>query len=250
MKKILFSFLLGACFYAPAQAQLDEDKVLQLGIRAVVNGSWVGNLPTNNAQFNANKDNMKLGYSGGLWVRLRMPITGFFIQPELNIAQQNGGFSYQIVPNANTPAGNAVSPPVGSTFDDSRSLSLTNLEFPVSLGFKLNLGKVGIRLNAGGVLSGILQAKEIYTQRITTGTQQSVTLSEQEDVKEQVNAFQAGLQGGLGLDFGTRLSLDLRLQQNLSNLYDQAPGSPTRNNIALSSQRVTTGQLVIGFRLL
>lgn len=250
MKKIFLSLLLGASLCAPAMAQLDADKMVQLGIRGVVNGTWIGNLPTSRADFNANRDNMKLGFSGGVWLRLRMPITGLFIQPELNIAQQNGGYSYNIVPNSNTPAGTPINPPTGSTFNDERSLSLTNLEFPLSLGFRLNLGNVGIRINAGGVLSGILSAKEIYTQRTTTGTQQITELSQEQTIKDQVNAFQAGLQGGLGLDFGTRLSLDLRLQQNLTNLYDQTQSTITRSNVALSDQRVTTGQLVIGFRLL
>lgn len=235
MKKLLLSFMLGASLCAPAIAQLDPDKTVQFGLRGVVNGSWVGDLPKSVADVQANRDNMQLGYAGGVWLRLRVPVVGIYFQPELNITQQNGKYSYQINPNTPSPA------------SSTNTLNLTNVEMPLSLGFRLKLGQIGLRLNAGGMLAGILNAKEVNTQSVTAGGI-STQISQTQSVKDQMNALQAGILGGVGLDLGSRLSLDLRLQQNLTNLYDQSEALVSSSPVP-QNQKVTNFQLVAGFRL-
>lgn len=247
MRKIIFSFLLGASLCTPAFAQLDEDKVVQVGVKGVVSGSWIGNLPTSTQEIEANKDNMKIGFVGGVWIRLRMPITGLFIQPEINFSQQNGKYTYQFVPGG-------VQPPAGAaTTEFGKQVSLNSLEVPLSVGFKMPFG---LKISAGGVLNSILSAKQNFQTYTASGGTSTLVSTATEDITSQVKKLQLGLQGGLGVELFKRLNIDFRLQQNLTNIYQGYDSSsvPTNNvnpaQVDQQKQKMFSGQVSIGFRLL
>ncbi|MCU0444991.1 MAG: PorT family protein [Microscillaceae bacterium] len=244
MKQIIICFLILGSLLSRVQAQdEDDDKFFNLGVKGVVNGSWLGNLPSNlqaAQNYQVNREDIKIGFVGGVWARLNLPIKGLFLQPELLISQNGGKYTYQFIP-----------PQTQNLLDIAKNVTLTNFEFPLSLGYRIPLGPVGLRLNAGGVLSTILSAKQKY--EATSNALGAVTQTGEQDIKSQINTLQAALQGGLGLDF-SKLSLDFRLQQNLTDLYQNQGATDLTNlngqlNASQQSQRVISGQIIIGFRI-
>jgi hypothetical protein len=244
MKKILTAFLVLMSFWVNVEAQDEDedDKFLNLGVKAVVNGSWLGNLPTNlqsASSYKVNREDIKIGFVAGIWARLNLPIKGLFLQPELLISQNGGKYTYQFIP-----------PQTQNLLDIAKNVTLTNFELPLSLGYKIPLGGVGLRINAGGMLSTILSAKQKY--EATSQNLGQLASSGEQDIKSQINTLQAALQGGLGLDF-SRISLDFRLQQSLTDLYQgQTPDltTPAGQLVAdQQSQRLISGQVIIGFKI-
>ncbi len=234
MKKIFGVIILFLIFTSVtfAQRRGKQQQFFNLGVKAVVNGSWIGNLPTSSSQIQASSESIKIGYVAGLWGRINL-IQGLFIQPELTISQTGGKYSYQFNPG------------IGNPINYTKNITLTNLEFPLSIGYTLPLGDdLGLRINGGGLIGTILNAKQQYETGIIS--------SEQEDIRNQVNTLQAALQGGIGLDFLERWSVDVRIQQNLTSLYEgYTPGqSIDALKIDQKEQRVISLQLIVGFKIL
>jgi hypothetical protein len=242
MQKLLFTFLLLTFSFSLTQAQdEDDEKFFNLGIKGVVNGSWLGNLPTDLQgvqSFSVDRENVKIGFVGGIWGRINLPIKGLYLQPELLISQNGGRYTYQFVP-----------PQIPTATDIKKNITLTNFEFPLSLGYRIPLGPLGLRLNAGGALSTILSAKQKIE---ATGSLAGAIPNNEQDIKNQLKSLQAALMGGLGLDF-SKLSLDFRLQQNLTELYEgyTLTNNPATDALQLDqkSQKVISGQIIIGFKL-
>jgi Outer membrane protein beta-barrel domain len=239
MKKIPCFFLLFLLLALSATAQKskrgNDKKLFNLGVKTVLNGSWMGNLPASTTDLKASSENIKLGYVIGFWGRINL-IQGLHIQPELTISQTGGKYSYQF------------SSGVGNALSYAKNITLTNLDIPLSLGYSLPIGDaLGLRLNGGGVLSAILSAKQQYE----VGSAASL----EQDIKSQVNTLQAAIQGGIGLDFLEKWSVDLRLQQNLTSLYEGLEASPTGivkldpARIDQQQQRVINIQLIVGFKI-
>jgi len=246
MRKILLSFLLGAAVSTQVMAQ--GGKLLSIGIKGVVSGSWVGELPTSARDIKTNRENMQVGYVGGVWFRIKVPIAGFYIQPEINFSQQNGKYTYQF-----TPGG--VQPPAGGAITEyGKKLSLNSLEFPLSLGYRIPLGPIGFKISGGGVMNTILSAKQNFQNYTVTGGTSVLTSTTPQDITNQVKKLQLGFQGGIGFDFLNKLSVDVRLQQNLTNIYE-GYATPTATNqidptqIDQQKQKIFSGQVIIGFRL-
>jgi hypothetical protein len=232
MKKISCAFVLFFVIHLSVSAQ--NSQMFNLGVKAVINGSWIGNLPTSTNDVKASSENLKLGYVVGFWGRINL-VGGLHIQPELTISQTGGSYTYQF--NSG----------VGNTLTYAKNITLTNLDFPIALGYTLPLSDaVGLRLNAGGVLSTILSANQKYEVGSAVALEQ--------DIKGQVNAFQAALQGGIGLDFLEKWSVDIRIQQNLTSLYEgYTPTTgqlPDLSKIDQKEQRVISVQLIVGFKIL
>jgi hypothetical protein len=244
MKKILTILLILMNLWAnvAAQDEDEDDKFFNLGVKGVVNGSWLGNLPTSlqsASSYQVNREDIKIGFVGGVWARLNLPIRGLFLQPELLISQNGGKYTYQFIP-----------PQTQNLLDIAKNITLTNFEFPLSLGYKIPLGGVGLRINAGGVLSTILSAKQKY--EATSQNLGQLAASGEQSIKSQINTLQAALQGGLGLDF-SKISLDFRLQQSLTDLYQGQTAdlsTPAGQLLAdQQNQKLISGQIIIGFRI-
>jgi hypothetical protein len=227
---VLIVFLIFSSF-SFAQRRGQKQQFFNLGVKAVINGSWIGNLPTSTSQIQASSESIKIGYVAGLWGRINL-IEGLFIQPELVISQTGGKYSYQFNSGIGTP------------LNYTKNITLTNLEFPLSIGYTFPIGDdLGLRINGGGLLSTILSAKQQYE----TGV-----LSAEQDIKNQVNTLQAALQGGIGIDFLERWSVDIRVQQNLTSLYEGYTPGQTIDALKIDQeqQRVISLQLIIGFKIL
>ncbi len=208
-----------------------KQQFFNLGVKAVVNGSWIGNLPTSSSQIQASSESIKIGYVAGLWGRINI-VQGLFIQPELTISQTGGRYSYQFNPG------------IGNPMNYTKNITLTNLEFPLSIGYTLPIGDdLGLRINGGGLIGTILNAKQQYETGIT---------SSEQDIRNQVNTLQAALQGGIGLDFLERWSVDVRIQQNLTSLYEGYTPGQTIDALKIDQkeQRVISLQLIVGFKIL
>lgn len=217
--------------FSLAQRRGQRQQFFNLGIKAVVNGSWIGNLPTSTSQIQASSESIKIGYVAGLWGRINL-IEGLFIQPELTISQTGGKYSYQFNSGIGTP------------INYIKNITLTNLEFPLSIGYTFPLGDdLGLRIKGGGLIGTILNAKQQY---------EAGTISSEQDIRSQVNTLQAALQGGIGLDFLERWSVDVRIQQNLTSLYEgYTPGQAIDAlKIDQKDQRVISLQLIVGFKIL
>jgi hypothetical protein len=232
MKKIALSLLLLTTFATLLQAQ-DDDKFFNLGVRATINGSWIGSLPQSTEDIEAQRDNLKVGYVVGIWGRINI-VKGFYLQPELAISQNGGKYTY------------TFTPPVFDPSTVSKNITLTNFEFPLSLGFKFPLGPIGLRLSGGGILSTILSAKEKY-DAVLAG--ESVVA--EQDIKDKVNQLQTAVMGGIGLDLFDKLSIDVRLQQSLTELYESynPVGNPDPLKIDSKEQKVISGSITLGFKL-
>lgn len=232
MKKFFNAIILCLIFASVSFAQRrGQQQFFNLGVKAVINGSWIGNLPTSTSQLQASSESIKIGYVAGLWGRINI-IEGLFIQPELTISQTGGKYSYQF--NSG----------IGNPLNYTKNITLTNLEFPLSIGYTLPIGDdLGLRINGGGLLGTILTAKQQYE----TGV-----LSSEQDIKNQVNTLQAALQGGIGVDFLERWSLDIRVQQNLTSLYEGYTPGQTIDALKIDQeqQRVISVQLIVGFKIL
>jgi hypothetical protein len=246
MKKfILISFLIFG-FIGQVFAQ-DNDKMFSLGVRGTINGSWIGELPTSTVEVeNINRDDLKIGFVGGVWTQFKV-LGGFYIQPEVTISQVGGSYSYKFnVDNGGqSPA---------TLFENAKNITLTNLDFPLSLGYRLPLGPIGLNLNIGGIFSTVLSAKETYQQESFNGLVSLGREKAERDIKDKINNFQAALQGGIGLDF-SRIMLNFNIQQNLTQVYESQTDTINLSPEELSlqadrqKQRLLSAQVSIGVRL-
>ena len=247
MKKTLLALALSTLFAFSALAQ---DKRISGGIKASLSGNWIGALPKSTNEIVANKDNMQLGFMGGLWFRIRTPLPWLSIQPELTFSRQNGRYTYQFNPGG-------IPPTPSTQIEYSKAVSLNSLNFPISLGIKIPLGDaLGIRVNLGGNLSGILSADQIFTQSSTNlaSGQTAIQNSSEKSISDQVNRLQLGVHGGIGIDFANRVHLDITLQQNLTNLYSGydsgvSPSQLDPTVVDQRNQKIIGWQATLGVRL-
>ena len=214
MKKTLItSCLLIICQLASAQ----DFPLFDIGVKAGANGSFMRNLT---GEFDS--DGMRLGFVGGIWGRVKIPLIGLYVQPELVISQTGGrvkGESDSVL---------------GGLLSSTQKINLTNLDGVILIGQRFGLGPLALRLNIGPVFSNVLSAKSKTEFAGIDG-------EEEEDIKDGVNSSQIGLQLGVGVDI-SKINIDLRFQQNFTKLYDQ--------DIVNSDARISALQLTIGYKIL
>ncbi|NJL13988.1 MAG: PorT family protein [Microscillaceae bacterium] len=248
MKHFFLIFALGAISWSlPTFGQNAERRFFSIGLRASLNASWIGELPASTQDLqNISREDLKIGYVGGIYTQLRLPLGGLYLQPEVAISQVGGKYRYSaIVPNL---AG------IDNVYENFKTLSLTNLDFPLLIGYRFALGPIGLNLNLGGVFSAVLSAKETYEQEGFQGLVNLGRIEAERNIKDQINNFQAALQGGIGLDF-SRFLVNISIQQNLTEVFESQTANLnlTPSELALvldrETQRLLTAQITLGFRL-
>ena len=208
MKKLLITAcLLIACQLATAQ----DFPLFDVGLKAGVNGSFVRNFTSE-----LDSDGMRIGFVGGVWGRVKIPLIGLYVQPELVISQTGGKFS------------GLFDVGLGSPIQSDLTAKLTNFDAIVLVGQRFGLGPVALRLNVGPVFSNVLSAKL---------KAEALGESAEEDVKEDINSSQIGLQLGVGVDF-SKFNIDLRFQQNFTKLFDD------------DDARISALQLTLAYKIL
>ena len=204
-KKFCFIILMLVAYHTSAQ----DFPLFDIGVKAGVNGSFIRDF--------TNYDGMQIGFVGGIWGRVKLPLLGLYVQPELVFSQTGGKYTapFQIGP--------------GDIIQSSFDTRLSNLDAVLLFGQRFGLGPLALRLNLGPVFSTILSAKdEADVAGVTMET----------DLDDFVDKSQVGLQFGVGVDI-SKFNIDLRYQHNFSRLFElnQDP-------------KISALQLTLGYKIL
>lgn len=186
MKKII----LVICLFI-AGSQLSQAQI-QFGVKGGIN--------YNSDSFSAVKDDVfsgaksKTGFHAGIWTRIKIPVIGFYLRPELVYTKLSNEVTY-------LPKGGAKT----TTYDFQK------IDIPVLLGKKIfGIGNVFIGPSFQYILSS------------------DFSLSDIKDVKS--DGFTLGLQFGGGIELG-KLGLDVRWERAFSGvestLVDTVAGNTT-----------------------
>lgn len=178
MKKIIITALTLIAFSSLSYAQ-----ELKLGVKAGLNFSQ---LRSDNKWFNADT---KAGYQAGLWGRVG--IGSFHIQPEAYFTSKSASIHPDIVSQLG-----------------KGDVKFTNIDIPILLGKKFNLGLVSAKLQAGPLFSFVLHEKNPYAEGVSQAYKDALT-----DYKKQFSS----LVFGTGLDV-LSFSVDLRYELGLGNI--------------------------------
>lgn len=175
MRKIIFTLLV-ILFYSlsiPLFAQT------QVGVKVGLNSGAFSPLP-NDLEANIKRE---FGWGIGGFVRLKLPLISLYFQPELILTQKKG-----TIEGTGNLAGSSV------------TQTNTHLDIPLLVGVNINAGL--IRLNAGPLVSFVLNEK------LNGG-----------DEVINTNSLLYGWQAGIGSDIN-RITIDIRYE-NIESEYNQ-----------------------------
>lgn len=178
MKKIILSvFLVGATLMT-ASAQLLP--TFQIGIKGGANFSTLKDVSVNASS--------RTGYLVGVWARLGG--AGLHLQPELYVTSK------------------------GSELKNEGKVDFTTIDLPILLGTRIGLGPIAARIQAGPVVSFVLDENSSFKEN-------AENVLDFKDYKNQT----IGLTGGVGVDL-MKLRADLRYEHGLSDVFnnDQEKG--------------------------
>ncbi len=141
------------------------------------------------------KENMKPGFEVGAFVRIGQKL---YIQPEVMYKFKGGKFDIDGISTS------------GQTINYNYKVKLQTVDVPLMVGVRIiNLKVMNIRLMLGPVASFVLN------KDIDSDDSNPVPDMDDNDFKD----LNWGFQGGAGVDI-LFLTLDLRYEQGLSNIYD------------------------------
>lgn len=180
-KQLLFiAILLGFTFNVQAQSSM-----FQLGIKGAFNYS---KLKSEDNRW-LSSDN-KTGYQVGIWTRFGNVV---HVQPELYLTGRSSEAQFEF-----------------NDQDIKADVSFTSLDLPVLLGTRVGIGNLGLRFQAGPMVSFVVD------KSVGEALGQIINVESYKD-----NAF--ALIGGVGLDLG-KFRADVRYEHAMSSLVkDQVP---------------------------
>jgi hypothetical protein len=187
-------------FCATVFAQAQSLPGVQLGIKGALNYS---KLKSDDDTWLSSSN--KSGYQAGIWARFGGAI---HLQPELYVTGKSTEATI-----------------VENTGNVQANVNFTTLDLPVLLGSRIGLGPLALRIQAGPVMSIVID-KNIGDALAQVG--------DFNDYKNQ--SF--GITGGLGVDFG-KLRADVRYEQGLSSL--------SKNDV--KNQKMSIWSVGVGLRL-
>lgn len=199
MKKLVLLTAIFLGSFAVSQAQ----SAFQIGIKGGLNFS---KLKSDQNEILSSEN--KTGYQVGIYTRIGNTI---HVQPELYLTGKSS--------RANFVEGNN-----GSVQGD---VSFTSLDLPVLLGTRVGLGPVALRLQAGPLVSFVIDKK------IGDAINEIPNFNNYKN-----NSF--ALVGGIGVDLG-RLRGDLRYEHALDNINKDEP--------SVVGQRINVWTVGVGLRL-
>ena len=171
MKKILLTLaiVIGIIQFTNAQ--------IAFGVKAGMNFGKTGELNYSGLKESINSDN-KTSFNSGVWIRVKIPVIGLYVRPELNYVRVNSTYDLK---------GN----------DGNRDYSLDRIDIPVLLGVKiLKFGTIFIGPNF----------------QYTVGNDFSLENTKELDSKD----FALGLVIGAGVELG-KFGVDIRWEKGLSD---------------------------------
>ncbi|MBU3012422.1 PorT family protein [Polaribacter vadi] len=178
MKKVIVFMLLAFGLSQTSNAQI------QFGVKGGVNYNSNSIKETSTDVFNGAKS--KTGYHGGIWLRAKLPIVGFYIRPELVYTNLENEVFYK-------------------TSNETTTHTFQKIDIPVLLGKKIfGIGNVFIGPSFQYILDSDFGI---------------------EDIKNvEADGFTVGLQFGGGIEFG-KLGIDVRWERGFSDVESSFVGN-------------------------
>ncbi|MFT4032988.1 MAG: outer membrane beta-barrel protein [Siphonobacter sp.] len=224
-------FILICLFYlTSAVTYAQKTSWFHFGIKAGTNlsqlktGSFIANGQYNGQTLNENLKqswDTHTGFVGGAYLRFGRTI---FLQPEVLYSGKGGSYLVQVIDSNGDPIGDP----------QTVKVKTETIDVPLLLGLKLG----PIRINAGPVASFLIGSDESIKDAIEKYTNDSA--------QSTFNQAVWGYQVGGGLDIG-RLSVDVRYEDNLSNLRFINLETSTGSNPF--TQKTKNWQVTLGLRL-
>ncbi|PWJ44188.1 porin family protein [Sediminitomix flava] len=176
MKKLLSFFF----FILIAQAAHAQSGIINVGLKGGMGFSQSKSYDFENAQ----------SWHAGIAARVKIPLVGFYVQPELYYSRNGGEFSFE---EAAT----------------TKDFTQERIDLPVLLGFRIGLKSLAVRLNAGPMMSFVLE--DGFS-----------SLPEVNDINS--NNLVWGYQAGGGVDIG-KFSIDARYEGNINKYVKSINGA-------------------------
>lgn len=217
MKRIFLLFVLVITLQS---VQAQDVPFIDFGPKIGVNYTWIRNLPS---EFNFEQD-AQIGFVGGVFARIKIPLIGLYVQPEAVIAQQKAEFSFSDSFLGDVTAG----------------IRYTNLDIPILIGQRFGFGPLGIRANVGPVFSTVLSAKTDARVELNGMVQE-----QEEDISDIVDSFSFGIQVGVGVDI-SKFNFDLRYQHTFSEAANLLEGIVLQDE----NQNFSNLQFTLGYKIL
>ena len=149
----------------------------------------------------------KVGFQGGAFVRIG---DKWHVQPEAYFAVKSGEGDFKVDPGD----------PNAPTINYNQTMTLNTVDVPVLIGYKIiDPPTMNLRVHAGPVASFALNRDFEFTANGDKVDEDNEPFTE-DDFKDMT----WGLQAGAGVDF-LFLTVDVRYELGLSNLYDKPEGS-------------------------
>ena len=198
MKKVLIAVLLfvGVSQYAEAQ--------LQVGLKAGVNYNSDSFKDVSNDVLDGAES--RTGYHAGLWFRVKLPVVGLYLRPEIVYTELKNDVVYD-----------------NSTLARTTDFKFKKIDVPVLLGKKIfGIGNIFAGPSFQYILSsdfGLNDLSEISTDE-----------------------FSLGIQLGGGIEFG-RLGIDVRWERSLSSAEARFVDNTTNNGVNFDTR---VSQIIFG----
>lgn len=198
MKKVLIAVLLfvGISQYAEAQ--------LQVGLKAGVNYNSDSFKDVSNDVLDGAES--RTGYHAGLWFRVKLPVVGLYLRPEIVYTELKNDVVYD-----------------NSTLARTTDFKFKKIDVPVLVGKKIfGIGNIFAGPSFQYILSsdfGLSDLSEISTDE-----------------------FSLGIQLGGGIEFG-RLGIDVRWERSLSNAEARFVDNTTNNGVNFDTR---VSQIIFG----
>lgn len=198
MKKVLIAVLLfvGISQYAEAQ--------LQVGLKAGVNYNSDSFKDVSNDVLDGAES--RTGYHAGLWFRVKLPVVGLYLRPEIVYTELKNDVVYD-----------------NSTLARTTDFKFRKIDVPVLVGKKIfGIGNIFAGPSFQYILSsdfGLNDLSEISTDE-----------------------FSLGIQLGGGIEFG-RLGIDVRWERSLSNAEARFVDNTTNNGVNFDTR---VSQIIFG----
>lgn len=156
----------------------------------------------------------KSGFHGGIWLRFKIPVIGFYVRPELVFTQLKNNVVYKRAGSSATASG------------DPTSYNFKKIDIPVLFGKKIfGFGNVFIGPSFQYVLNS------------------DFGFSDLQDVKSE--GFTTGLQFGAGVELG-KLGIDVRCERSFSGFETSFIDSGSEINFDTRVNQIIIG---ISYRL-
>jgi hypothetical protein len=190
MKKTFSTLVIILCVFSLSFSQLPMVPRISFTLGPKV-GFTMSSLTTNQDSLKTAAQN---GFEGGFFFRLG--INRLYFQPEVIYVTKGGVFE-------------------NNTSNVKQEVTVQSIDIPIMIGLKFGAGIANFRVHGGPVLSYVI-GKKLKVDGLQWPA---------DYVNQRINNSSTGIQLGAGMDI-LSLSLDVRYEWGLDNLFVAQPGDP------------------------